>query len=279
MNAFRKWMSNPTSRTLLGIFGFRRPGFLHRNDPYVAFFQYRIGPDQCDYYLYFESPPKKFGYRNEVFRKMREYNGHDLICFIEFHYKACEDKDGFISWIKYETLEQLNFLQPEGRSKVGFMTEKGRMEAMLLWAQEEGKKLQAIAQLPPPEMTQVPEIIQGSVAEGKQDPVDKIEEEISALLRTHQGRIDLLYNEHHMKKVIQVLSLLQDLREPGKKGLPLFKNFTDMDMAALLRQFVQFGDYKTNTLQVKISGIKSEMKLNDPALENLVKALQDFFFS
>jgi hypothetical protein len=117
------------------------------------------------------------------------------------------------------------------------------------------------------------------VAEGKQDPVDKIEEEISALLRTHQGRIDLLYNEHHMKKVIQVLSLLQDLREPGKKGLPLFKNFTDMDMAALLRQFVQFGDYKTNTLQVKISGIKSEMKLNDPALENLVKALQDFFFS
>jgi hypothetical protein len=52
-----------------------------------------------------------------------------------------------------------------------------------------------------------------------------------------------------------------------------------MDMAALLRQFVQFGDYKTNTLQVKISGIKSEMKLNDPALENLVKALQDFFFS
>jgi hypothetical protein len=271
MMAFRKWMSNPTSRTLLGIFGFRRPGFLHRDDPFVAYFQYKIGPDQCDYYLYFQSPPRKFGYRNEVFRKMREYNGHDLICFIEFHYKACEEKEGFISWIKYETLEQLNSLQPEGRSKLGFMTEKGRLEAMLLWAQEEGKKLQDISQLPVQQMPQLPADTE------KEDEVNKFEEGLNAVLRTHQGKIDL-YNDYHMKKVIQVLRLLQNLQAPGKKGIPLFKNFSDMDMAAILRQFVPFGDKKTNTLQVKISSVNKEMKPNDPALEKLVKALQEFFF-
>jgi len=278
MMAFKKWMNNPTGRTVLGIIGFRLPGILHRNDPFVAYFQYKIGPYQKDYYLYFNNPPGKFSYKQEVFRKMREYNGHDLIRFIEFHYNACEEKDGFISWIRYETLQQLSFLQAEGRSKLSFNIEKGRLEAMLLWAQEEGEKLQALAQLPPSGMPQVPEIIQVSERVGKEDPVEKIEEGISALLRTHQGRIDL-YNEHHMTKVIQVLRLLQDLRAPGEKVELLFKNFTDMDMAAILRQFVEFGDFKTNTLQVKISNVKKEMKQNDPALEKLAQALQDFFFS
>ena len=49
-------------------------------------------------------------------------------------------------------------------------------------------------------------------------------------------------------------------------------------MAAILRQFVLFGDKKTNTLQVKIAEVGREMNMNDPALEKLARALQDFFF-
>jgi len=121
------------------------------------------------------------------------------------------------------------------------------------------------------------EVMIAALAAGMEGIVDKIHAEISVLLRTHLGKIDL-YNEHHMTKLIQALILLKDLRAPGKKIVNLFKTFSDTDLAAILRQFVLYGDYKTNTSQTKIAGVKKDMDLNDPAVQKLAKALEDFFF-
>ncbi|MDO6435390.1 hypothetical protein Q4E93_32540 [Flavitalea sp. BT771] len=268
----RKWLDDDFIRNLLPLIGMRVPFDLHKDDDLIPYFQYKVGPYQKDYYLYFKQPPNKFQYNAEIFGKMYEYRGYDLVRYIEFHYKAYENKDEFVRFLYFEVLRQQRMIRNHRwMFWVWFPRWKASLETTMRWVEEEKKRLQS--PVPP-----APEIPQEALAMGKEGLIDKIEEEISTLLRTYLGRIDLLYNEHDLTKVVQVLILLQNLKEPGQKGLLLFKNFSDMDMASLLRQFVQFGDYKTNTLQVKISGIKKEMKMDDPALEKLYKALQEFFF-
>jgi len=42
----------------------------------IPYFQYKIGPYQSDYYLYFAKQPYLQVYKNEIFNKMYEYEGY-----------------------------------------------------------------------------------------------------------------------------------------------------------------------------------------------------------
>ena len=87
-----------------------------------------------------------------------------------------------------------------------------------------------------------------------------------------------VYNQLHLKKLIQLLIALQYVERPGKKGQKLFRSFTDTDMAAIIRQFEPYGDKKPNTIQKEIADERLQFKPNDPLTEKLQKALEEFFF-
>jgi len=274
MKAPRKWMNDSFIRSLLPLVGMRDPFELHKDDPLIPYFQYKIGPYQNDYYLYFPKQPNRFQYKGEIFSKMYEYTGFDLVKYIEFHYEAYADKEEFVRFLRYEVARHQGELR---KYRLLFWMRFPKMKTILAttlsWVEGEEKKLQARAAAP----SAVPDIPKEVLAAGRDDLLNGIGNEVYALLQTHMGKIDI-YNEHHATKLIQVLRVLRDLRAPGKKGGPIFKTFSDMDMAAILRQFVLFGDKKTNTLQMKIAEVGRDMDLDDPAVQKLTRALQDLFF-
>ncbi len=281
MKAPRKWMNNTVIRHLLHWIGMREPGDLHIDDPFIAYFQYKIGPYQSDYYLYFPKQPDKFRYRYEIFAKMFEYTGFDLVKYIEFHYEAYPDKEEFVRFLRFEVaLYQRELRKYRYFFWVRFPRWKAVLATTLEWIELEEKRLEAAHAGAPaavPASAPTLEMLQDVLTAGKDVLLDRIGKDVYALFQTYMGKIEL-YNEHHVIKLIRVLRVLRDLHAPGKKGGPLFKTFSDMDMAAVLRQFVLFGDKKTNTLQVKIAEVGRDTDLNDPALQKLMNTLQEFFF-
>jgi hypothetical protein len=214
-------------------------------------------------------PPKRGGYIEEIFQKMYEYQGFDVIRYIEFHYDAFEDKEDFVRFLRYETIRELRKLRSYWWAFwIRFTRIKVRLKMTLEWAEEMGKKLRQPGVLLPKE----------APAADTEQLLAEVGKEISTLMHTHAGKI-VFYNQHHATKLIQLLILLRDTQVTGKKGVMLFKSFSDTDMAAILRQFEGFGDKKTNTLQVRVGQAKNELNLNDPAVQKLIKALAEFFFS
>lgn len=74
---------------------------------FMPYFQYKIGVYRRDYYLYFTSPPNGIRYTNDIFNKLYEYEGYDIIQYLEFHYTAYNNKTNFLRFIKYETNKRL----------------------------------------------------------------------------------------------------------------------------------------------------------------------------
>jgi hypothetical protein len=107
----RKWMDDDFIRSILPLIGMRVPFDLHKDDDLIPYFQYKVGPYQKDYYLYFKNPPNKFQYKGEIFSKMYEYRGYDLVRYIEFHYKAYENKDEFVRFLYFEVLREQRALR------------------------------------------------------------------------------------------------------------------------------------------------------------------------
>ena len=59
---------------------------------FIPYFQYKTGVYQRDYYLYFTAQPNSVQYTNNIFNKLYEYNGYDIIQYVEFHYNASDNK-------------------------------------------------------------------------------------------------------------------------------------------------------------------------------------------
>ena len=281
----QKWMNHWFLRSVAGMTGFRNSYDLRAGETFTPYFQYQIGDYQSDHYLYFKTQPTKGLYTGEVFQKMYEYQGYDLIRYIEFHYEAYEDKQDFLRWLRHETLREQRLMRSYRYFFwMRFPKFKARLQTTLAWVEEEEKRLN-----PGNEGVAVPGAngANTSGADGAYTPgndgsawvVDRIDKGVAEVLHAHSGKI-VLYNQYHAVRLIQFLILLKDAQTGGKKQpVHLFKSFSDTDMAAVLRQFEIFGDKKTNTLQVKIGEAKAELDLNDPAVKKLNLALTEFFFS
>src|SRR4051794_157401 len=67
---------------------------------FTPYFQYKIGVYQPDYFLYFTSTPN-------LVNKLHQYDGYEMIQYLEFHYGAFADKTDFLRFLIYETSHRL----------------------------------------------------------------------------------------------------------------------------------------------------------------------------
>src|SRR4051794_36256225 len=74
---------------------------------FTPYFQYKIGIYQPDYFLYFTTPPNLVRYTNDIYNKLCQYDGYEIIQFLEFHYAAFADKTDFLRFLTYETSQRL----------------------------------------------------------------------------------------------------------------------------------------------------------------------------
>src|SRR3954468_24656170 len=104
---------------------------------FIPYFQYKIGAYQRDYYLYFTTLPNSVRYTNDIFNKLYEYDGYEIVQYVEFHYNAFYDKADFIRFLKYEISQRLKLKSAQSL--------KRKLDAVSVWLiekQEEEKNLQ-----------------------------------------------------------------------------------------------------------------------------------------
>ena len=102
----QKLYTNIFFRNMLAIFG-ERSGYTEESGGFVPYFQYRIGRYTADLFMYFPKEPSAILYKNEIFNKLGEYTGYDIIRYLEAHYAAYEDKQDFLRFLHYELTERL----------------------------------------------------------------------------------------------------------------------------------------------------------------------------
>jgi hypothetical protein len=289
----QKFLSNMFLRNALADFGERSTNSKIPGD-FIPYFQYRIGRYQPDLLLYFPKEPYSVRYKNEIFNKLNEYNGYDIIKFLEFHFSQYPDKTDFIRFLYYEIQERL---KPEKARKSFFL----KLQTSFNWVAEKNQELKKTQE----EKLRL-EIEQGlktiiqnqSVNSPLQ--VDRQNKALSDQLSSHfdklmseteKGIRDLtgsfitgniqLNNRNHEDKIIQLLILTGQVQAPTQlaKGEQLFKKFTAADIATILHyHFDAFRDNKINTLQKKVGEQSERIKPGHPKVKKLSEALQEFFY-
>jgi hypothetical protein len=285
----QKLFSNMILRNMLASFG-KRSAYSKAPGSFIPYFQYKIGDYQPDQYLYFPNEPFDLRYKNEIFNKLHEYTGYDIIRYLEFHYAAYPDRVDFLHYLNYEIFERLK-KQPN---------DPGLLSAQA-WVKEkkeelkEGQKEQI--------RQDIEQVVQEIVNKQPTGSPQEIEHHVSALVEkftghmervtteTEKGIQDLtgsfitgnieLNNRNHEEKLIQVFIILQDIKAPPQvaKAEQLFKRFTDSDLAAMLHlHFGAFKNKKINTLQRDIGGQSQRVKDSNPKVKKLNDALQEFFY-
>jgi hypothetical protein len=289
MSLKQRLFSNMLLRNMLASFG-NRSAYTHAPGSFEPYFQYKIGPYQSDEYLYFPKEPFALRYKNEIFNKLHEYTGYDIIRFLEFHYSAYPDHAGFLRFVNYEILERLK-KQPKDSALLtaqAWVTEK--LEELKKKRQIEVRQdvVEVVEDIVNSQPTASPAEIERYVTV----LVDKFTANMERLTtETERGITDLtgslikgnieLNNRNHEEKLIQFFILLQGVKAPAQASTTeqLFKRFSYSDLAALLHlHFEAFKDNKINTLQHKIGDQTALMRPNNPKIKKLTEALQEFFY-
>lgn len=292
MGIKEKLYSKVIFRNILATFGLRSSySYSVDNKTFVPYFQYKIGKYQHDFYLYFEKEPFKGRYVNEFFNKMREYNGYDLVLYMEFHYEAYADKRDFLRFLWFEISERLKL----NLTKV----QKLKLQSAQDWVAEKQAEVQQLQeqQLRKEVETDVRSLLQNQA----NNSPSETENQIKALSERMAARFDQLasntenrfnaiadsfvtghiqlHNDSLEKNLIQLFILLRNTKTG--KAEQLFRKFSLTDMAAMLRlHFSAFKDKQLNTVQKKINEYASDLlETNNQKVKPLSDALEDFFAS
>ena len=268
--------------------------FASTTGTFTPYFQYRIGPYQPDFYLYFPREPFAARYKNEIFNKLQEYSGYDLVRYLEFHYAKYPDKTDFLRFLQYELSERL--ARSSGKSR------QQKLQPIQEWVREKQGELQQQREL---ELKgkiahEVKEMFSHGNIDASQKEVEETTQALSQklagymdqLLASTEERIESLTssyvtgnielnNHNHLEKVIQLFILIQTVQAPPQiaRGEQLFRKFSATDMASILHlHFEAFKDKRINTLQVKIGKTSERLNLGNPKVQKLSAALQDFFY-
>jgi hypothetical protein len=294
--ALKKWLlSNMFFRNVLADFG-ERSGYSKMPGNFTPYFQYKIGDYQPDYYLHFPREPFALQYQNEIFNKLNEYKGYDIISFLEFHYEAYTDKKSFLRFFRYETTDRLKHRlsasrQQKMQSALDWVTEKLQErqaeQQTLLKQQLEQDVRDVLSQEPSPAnnpeaLERFVELITGKVNVSMQKLIAETEEKISAVTDVlPSGRIEL-NNQSQQEKLIQLFILLRTLMAPAhiSKTEQLFVKFSDSDLATILQMhFSAFKSLKINTVQRKIGEANEMLDHKNPGVQQLNQAMQAFFYN
>ncbi|HLZ86179.1 MAG TPA: hypothetical protein VKQ52_03015 [Puia sp.] len=292
-------------RAMFGDFGFRNP-YRFRQYEYPAYFQYRIGPYETGHTLCFRRQPYLELYKNEIFAKMQEYSGYDVARYLEFHYAAFADKRRFLHFVWYEVTERL---KRDYSKKTSYYR---CLEVAREWVEKEMRRVDVGVEEEgggegpgASEVSGSPGVGPGSAESGGSpvagpgmagvgagsglsdsggSPVigaglaELIEPSLSEVTRSFAGKISV-NNMHHLDRMIQLFVLLQQVEAPESGVAPLFRSFTDIDLAAILRQFDGFRDKKLNTLQKKISDTSADIRLKkNQRVAKMREMMAEFFY-
>ncbi|MBN8852397.1 MAG: hypothetical protein BGO55_01460 [Sphingobacteriales bacterium 50-39] len=290
-----KWkqilFSNMFWRNMLADFG-GRSGYDRTPGNFTPYFRYKIGVYEPDEYLYFPKEPFPLRYKNEIFNKLFEYNGFDIIKYLDFHFTNYQDKDDFLRFLHYEISERLKLGSGKSRnlklqSALAWVTEKKATLQQLRerkLSEEIKKGVQEIVTSEPHSSLETDALIQ-LLADKLSSHIEKIMAEAEEGIRGLTGSFTTgniqVNNRNHEEKIIQVLILLQQVQAPSHiaKAELVFKRFTAADIAAILHlHFEAFHDNKLNTLQRKVGDQMDRIKTNNLKVKRLTEALQDFFY-
>jgi hypothetical protein len=261
---------------------------------FTPYFQYKIGPYQSDYYLYFPKEPYGIQYRNEIFNKLKEYYDASFADYLEFHFLAYPDKQGFLKFLRYELYGRLNRkTSREWRRKLQVAEE---------WVLEKQRELQSAQQ----EVLkkEIEQDVREMMPVGRQASTKEVEEMTHALTKKLSDQMEQiitdteermqsltdcfvtgnieLNNQNHLDKVVKLFKLLKDVQAPKDfaKAEQLFKRFSDTDIAAILRlHFKDFKNKQPNTIQVNIKKADENIPDKNPKVKKLEEALADYFYS
>ncbi len=284
-------------RNMLASFGYRS-AYSSAAGGFIPYFAYRIADYQQDFYLYFPKEPFAVRYVNEIFNKLCEYEGFDIIRYLEFHYNLYSNKADFLRFLRYEINDRLK----KGRYQ------HRKLNAALDWVTEKQSELrdqirekinQEQKNLEQELAAGVRSIIQetNTTADINTDQqaktlVEKLSGHIDQIMRTTEtelreltssfstGNIEL-NNRNHEELIVQLLILLQKVQAPSslQKGEQLFKKFSATDIAAILMlHFAAFKDKKINTLQRKVSDQSELLNYKSSKVKQLIQALEEFFY-
>ena len=298
MGIKQKAYSNEFLRNVLATFGFRT-GYTGEPGGFTPYFSYKIAPYQKDYHLYFSKEPFALRYQNEIFNKLLEYQGYDIIRYLEFHYSLYPDKPEFIRFLQYELTDRL-------KRKGG---NERKLQAALEWINEkqvEGKR-ELTKKIEEEQTVLKQELkigVQTIIANNSNSDASDREREVQLLIEKLSGHIERLMktaendlrdltssfntgtiefnNRNHEDALIQLLVLLQNVQASAtkQKGEQLFKKFSSTDIAAILMlHFAAFKDKKTNTLQKKVGEQAERLNYKNPKVKQLMDALEAFFYS
>ena len=83
MGLREKMFSRIFYRSILTDFGQRSP-LSFKAKKFIPYFKYKIGPYEAGYVLLFRKEPTLGVYKHEIFNKMYEYSGYDIIRYLDF---------------------------------------------------------------------------------------------------------------------------------------------------------------------------------------------------
>ncbi|WP_217601991.1 hypothetical protein [Chitinophaga sp. GbtcB8] len=272
------WMkrifSNMFLRNMLRDFGFRTSSS-NNHGRFTPYFQYKIGSYQEDYYLYFPEEPYKRQYKNEIFNKLPWYDKEEIFKYLEFHYQAYEDSEGFLHFLYCELSERL-----ERKSRDGTRL---KLQSALNWVTEKKQENQAHQILPIPQKPK--QGIQAITENGQDDISEKVspeKDELAQWVTSFLPTGDIQLNNHnHLEKLVQVFYLLQTTKAPDRiaKSEQIFKKFPNQDLASILfLHFDGFKDKKINTIEKYIKECRDRLKPENIKVKKLIEALEDFFY-
>ena len=296
--SIKQWIfSRIFFRNMLATFGYRSA---YSNTPggFNPYFSYRLGDYQNDFYLYFQKEPFAIRYLNEIFNKLHEYQGFDIINYLEFHYNLYPEKTDFLRFLQYEINARLKRSGNKSRKLVTALDWVS--EKQLVMKEQFQEKVQQEQQGLKQELEMgLQKIIQNEESKNASniDQQVKILSEkllmhIDQIMKTTEnglseltssfttGNIEL-NNRNHEERIVQLLILLQEVQAPSslQKGEQLFKKFSDTDIAAILKlHFAAFKDRKINTLQRRVGDKGEVLNYKNPKVQQLIQALEEFFY-
>ncbi len=137
MTLKQRLFSNLFLRNILADFGSRSsqsvPGY-----KFIPYFEYKISPYQPDQFLYFSKQPLSVQYKNEIFNKLREYDGYDIAQYLQFHYEKYQYQCEFLRFLSYEVSQRIKLKLAT--------THKLKLATVSEWITERQKEYQALQQ-------------------------------------------------------------------------------------------------------------------------------------
>jgi hypothetical protein len=247
MSLKQRLFTNLFLRNMLADFGSRSAYSLSEKN-FISYFEYKIGPYQPDQFFVLLKQPLAGQYKNEIFNKLREYTGYDIVQYLEFHYERYPDKSEFLRFLSYEVSQRIKLkLSATQKLKLGTVSE------WITEKQDEHRALQQ-QQLKNDIEQDVRSVLENNSTSPKIDTEatinvlsDKLSNRMELLMSDTEQRMEALTssfitgnielnNHNHQEKLIQLLILISTIQAPKElaKGEQVFKRFSFTDLASLL---------------------------------------------